>query len=1753
MIIRYGGGNDGIKDYLENGRKVDRHFSRDELDRRIPIEGDLNVTQAVIDSIDDHGQERYLHITMSFHEPDITEEKMVEVFQQYKRELMTAYGDDEFNIYAEIHWPKIKEAYNHQTEQMEPRFPHVHVVLPKRNLLTGGFLDPCSMQQRSVKYFDAIQEKLNRDNGLSSPRNSPRVGTNHYEAALGKYKDKEFRTKNGELKRDIFNAMLDRDVRTVSEFKALISEFGEVRARNEGKDNEYFAIRVSGDKKFTNLKANIFDKQFIENRALTLEPVTDAQVARRLDTWRNIQSKEIKFISNASAKVKETYKSLSLPERRQFLADRESYYEQRYREQPAGGKESHRPAKTKLPGLREGNYKSSHLEFARGLQAEGARHLHELRTSNVDHFRPEEDAADRLLLQGDADDDLQHLQSHGGIGLRRDLYAGGGQGGLIDSTDPQSSVLASLIEAEREKERQQADLQRFAEIRKNLDPQHLLAFAQIRFGVDPDKHPVSTARDGSPRIRAGKLNLNVSDFLTKHIGLEWAEASQVLVDLYEKQQRGIVDKPKSKVAHIDDWRRFRDEVYPKNIRTYEELKNQIKVSYSLGMKSINAEYFARRKSITNDSSLGRTDKHYFRSVVILEKLQKVESLQHRIKEQNSLTDRVKYPYSTLFYDFATKNEEISMKVLEQLKRRYLHPAQESENTIGAQGLQTPHHMPSGAEAAKRARLIAKLHNQERELKELKIRVSDLRPKPLPSGAVAFTHKDHGKQIFVNHPDRLEMNRVTDHDEVAVGMIYAVERFGSPLDIKGTPEFKEQIIAVAAERDMDITFTDEALNQALQAKRLELGMEPLQANEIGVQELELDTSLPLDQAADKALLDSKVAELEQINQAHVETPADSAELELREAMLAEALQRHEEVEAGFVDDARVEEIAKADVEAWAYLEGKPQQQHLALSMATALQNHAYSGYMEKNGPQELQLTIDATKVVQGREAERAAQQSATEQHVVPDAQEVALAPVPESWRGPACQIFDEEIGARMGDPSYSRAQELASKLATFEEMSFEPSESERALLAENKQGIEETRQWIKDNVLLNPLVKERMYETVRDLGRETGDPVADKERQDYLAEMETTLAEAKPEPAAPAMPDFTHNGAPATVDLSRFQQQPEAPTVERLQAEVEGYDRAEQEARAQVAELERQREEEGMFLSEDDANALDERIAETRGQADGLAEAKARSEQELYTAAPELRPTAPQPEPLQFTHNGEPATLDLSRFQQQPEQEQDTPADAERAAPEPLQFTNNGAPATVDLSRFQQQPEAPTVERLQAEVDGYGHAEQEARAQVAELERQREEEGMFLSEDDANALDERIAEARDQADGLAQAKARSEQELYTAAPELRPTAPQPEPLQFTHNGEPATLDLSRFQQQEADSRLVNPALEVAPSSAGLQTGEQSPEVEAKVAELQQMQEQANDPDTYSEIYRYAEAVHRLENIEEGMSRDSAADRLARSHLMAFTDYEGTPYEQAMAEVIVDGMESNDRYRTTIEEECPESMEVTLRAAQVGRDRAISLKDTAKDFDAQVMGSVNFGALSVDDMRSHADFDVLSLSGDPKRDGHVLAVMQERMQYQPYREAVATSAQSLQQAQHPAADAIAERCDVLAKAADFEAINRQYQGRDAYDDPSSIVRRGVMVEMEVRHSSLQIDKASPEAIREVARQDLELFGYLDGKPEQQRVALAMGGLMENEHYNAYMVNNAPQDFGVTIEAAQVVSESQQSMASVEHERDNSDMEI
>ena len=85
MIVRYGGGNDGIVDYLINGRKAERQYTRDELDHRVVLDGDLQTTDKIINSIEDNKQDRYLHITLSFHESHVSNEMLKAVLDVYKK------------------------------------------------------------------------------------------------------------------------------------------------------------------------------------------------------------------------------------------------------------------------------------------------------------------------------------------------------------------------------------------------------------------------------------------------------------------------------------------------------------------------------------------------------------------------------------------------------------------------------------------------------------------------------------------------------------------------------------------------------------------------------------------------------------------------------------------------------------------------------------------------------------------------------------------------------------------------------------------------------------------------------------------------------------------------------------------------------------------------------------------------------------------------------------------------------------------------------------------------------------------------------------------------------------------------------------------------------------------------------------------------------------------------------------------------------------------------------------------------------------------------------------------------------------------------------------------------------------------------------------------------------------------------------------------------------------------------------------
>ena len=1225
MIIRQGGGNSGIAEYLEKGAKSGRHYSRDELDSRIIIDGDLQVTDKIINSISNKDQERYLHITLSFNEPGVTPEKMQAVYEDYKARLLSAYQPGEINAYAEIHWPKTRQLLDKSTGEMYDRHPHIHMVIPKQNLLTGKYANPTGLYERNLNIWEAIQEDVNNHHGLKSPAHSPRISMENYKAVLERHKASQFKSSTGQLKKDIYNAIESRDIRSWDQFKDLVSEHGELKIRNKDTQREYFAVKLPGNDKFTNLLNPIFSKEYVESRVLPREPLTQYQINNRLGQWERV-SRELKYIEDAGPSIKKQYRALDDDGKAKFLQKREAAFYERHEVS-----EPERKARAFRPG---------YSKFVRESAAD-KRSLYDLPPRHVVHDRDGWRTSRRadLLLPSNELAGLQLTETNRNDGLHRSVYS---EGRIIGSKEQIKSVASQIIfdQEERQAIDKALELERFKEIRLNLKPEMVLAYAQAHYLVNPEDHKTFKAKDGSARISFGVNNYNVSDFFTKGLGLEWEVTKPILLSLYDaqlnKKYASTVpnDTIKSMLA------KFEEAEYSFKVDRHKLELEKLKKREREAFRGIYEQYRYNVNSIYAEA-LSFAERNKRRALEAFYKLVLEEELKADIHAERERINRLKYPFSEHFKDYLTKEQVIDMSIVDELKERFGHTAAEQEEQNGFSSAQ-PFEMLTGREAARRAKLMAQLEVQGKPYTKYGYSFKDLLPEQKKE-SVVFYHDS--EKLFEARADKVLVTGELDPDKTATALVYSLQRFGNPLDITGSNEFKDQVIDVAARSGLDVKFTDPVLNDALARRLEELGLEGADLqNSISAQSLELDKDLEEPVAVDQALRESKEREIE----------ADLAGLtiEMKELAAVSIMQRN-----------NVHEFEPVTAE-------------------TAELDAALFNSLANTPAMQARFATDMAKLAQG----------------------------------------NDEYKKVLDDAGISSEVMLASHAAVK--------------FSDELQAV---------------------YDSNRNIGQ------------------------------------------------------------------------------------------------------IDPRV---------------------------------------FTNNGEPVSLDLDRFK----------------------------PA-----------EPPSIERLQAEVAGYGQAEQEARTTLENLERERDSLDVFADGTDRAALEERITEARDSLEGLTQLKTKSEQELYQVAPELRPEPVREsiEPLQFTHNGQPATIDLSRFQPQQ---------------------------VEAKLAEMQSLREQINDPqwvasgfdpdETISELNRYAESFMRLDAIEDGMSRDAAADRLARSHLLAYTDYQGTPYEHEMAEVIIQGMESNDRYRLTIQEESSDSVDLALGAAQVWHERAILDKEVRKEFDMGLMQADQF---------------------------------------------------------------------------------------------------------------------------------------------------------------------------------------------------------
>jgi hypothetical protein len=173
MLTRISEGRGGWREYLEEGRIDGLSSTHNDRDKRVVLDGDIDLTGLIIKSMNNKGG-KYLHFSLFFREDFIDDETLRSIVSDFKLFFFSAYEPEEFNSYAEAHLPRIKSYVSEKTGKTIDRRIVVHILTPKVNLVTWRSLNPIGWQ--NIKFLDAWQEITNQKYGLSSPKDNRRLG-----------------------------------------------------------------------------------------------------------------------------------------------------------------------------------------------------------------------------------------------------------------------------------------------------------------------------------------------------------------------------------------------------------------------------------------------------------------------------------------------------------------------------------------------------------------------------------------------------------------------------------------------------------------------------------------------------------------------------------------------------------------------------------------------------------------------------------------------------------------------------------------------------------------------------------------------------------------------------------------------------------------------------------------------------------------------------------------------------------------------------------------------------------------------------------------------------------------------------------------------------------------------------------------------------------------------------------------------------------------------------------------------------------------------------------------------------------------------------------------------------------------------------------------------------------------------------------------------------------------------------------------
>ncbi len=711
---------------------------------------------------------------MSFREDEISPELLRVITWEFRKFALSAYREDEVHFYAEAHLPRVKSFIHKRTGELVERKPHVHIVIPEVNLLSGQILNPFGKLDNNTKFLEAFQESINNKFGLASPKNHRRVEVMGSSEIIGRNKGDIFSGANTDLKRQILDEVIGRGIRNYEVFKAMLAHFGETRIRNKGKESEYQNVKPAGVSKGVNLKEYVFSREFIEldSRAKRARLATEAgsgyetarpprpsnrQIEETLTEWHHVRSREIKYLNSGNVKAYGVYKKADQATRRTMLAEREGNFYSKHNKHNleeqhhnTGGEQYAQPSPYK-----------GQLGVRCELELKAPQRLDELRQ-----------ARDRAIT------------------------------GRLNGRDVDNVVGQFVSEARERKAVQKSAMQpEMAELKRMLDARRLLHQLSQSHGLRPRKYSLTKGKDGGDRIQCGTRNLNVTDFMTKEMNLPWTVAEQLLRDCYAAQRGNLVEYA------LREPRRELWESYQAEGKAAQDLKRRSeweaqRASEKERIAKIKEVFFAKKGCIQGDTFMSAAERKAAVSVARMERVQAEQRLRETKKiERDALKVSHGKPYAELYRDWlaekAYAGNQSALAELRRMRRERSKPLSDHDAHI-----QAPAAVPNHDRAAI-------------------YRTPDLTYQVHRNGDVTYMREGHdvlrdaGRTVQVLQQDR---------QTIETGLRLAMAKFGSKLVLSGSQEFKERTARTAAEIGLRVDFGDSRLNQIRQNRRTELEAE-----------------------------------------------------------------------------------------------------------------------------------------------------------------------------------------------------------------------------------------------------------------------------------------------------------------------------------------------------------------------------------------------------------------------------------------------------------------------------------------------------------------------------------------------------------------------------------------------------------------------------------------------------------------------------------------------------------------------------------------------------------------------------------------------------------------------------------------------------------------------------------------------------------------------------------------------------------------